>query len=130
MELSWRIARFIDVYDFRRFIGCSPHIQQPAVANAILHRKSYTELLNAAALWLQPAVMNVYVFLHICCNCKVFSISHLPFHSKNEMLKSMWPDGAKRVTSITKRPVTAGTNFKNSIISLVSKLLEKVVAYQ
>ena len=33
-----------------------PHIQQPAAAN--LYRKSYTQLLNAAAFWLQPTVMN------------------------------------------------------------------------
>lgn len=50
----------------------------------------------------------------------------LLYNSKNEMVKSMWPDGAKRVTSITKRPVTAGTNFKNSIIALVEKLASKV----
>ena len=37
-----------------KFIGYSPHIQQPATAN--LYRKSYTQLLNAAAFWLQPAV--------------------------------------------------------------------------
>ena len=36
--------------------GCSHHIQQPAAAK--LYRKSYTLLLNAAAFWLQPAVMN------------------------------------------------------------------------
>ena len=39
---------------------CSLHIQQPAAAN--LYRKCYTLLLNAAAFWLQPAVMNFDVF--------------------------------------------------------------------
>ena len=42
-----------------KFTGCSFHIQQPAAAN--LYRKSYTYMLNAAASWLQPAVMNVDV---------------------------------------------------------------------
>ena len=39
-----------------KLIGCSLHIQQPAAAN--LYRKCYTLLFNAAAFWLQPAVMN------------------------------------------------------------------------
>ena len=43
-----------------KLIGCSLHIQQPATAN--LYRKCYTLLLNAAAFWLQPAVMNFDVF--------------------------------------------------------------------
>ena len=38
----------------------------------------------------------------------------------------MWPDGAKSMTEVTKRPITAGTNFKNSIIQLVEKLASKV----
>ena len=43
-----------------KLIGCSLHIQQPAAAN--LYRKCYTLLLNAAAFWLQPAVINFDVF--------------------------------------------------------------------
>ena len=39
-----------------KFTGCSLHIQQLAAAN--LYRKSYIQVLNAAAFWLQPAVMN------------------------------------------------------------------------
>ena len=39
-----------------KLVGCSLHIQQPAAAN--LYRKCYILLLNAAAFWLQPAVMN------------------------------------------------------------------------
>ena len=38
----------------------------------------------------------------------------------------MWPEGKKSVTEITKRPTTAGTAFKNSIIALVENLLTKV----
>ena len=36
-------------------IGCSLNIQQPAAAN--LYTKCYILLLNAAAFWLQPAVI-------------------------------------------------------------------------
>ena len=43
-----------------KLIGCSLHIQQPAAAN--LYRKYYTLLLDAAAFWLQPAVMHFDVF--------------------------------------------------------------------
>ena len=39
-----------------QFIGLSTHIQQPAAAK--LYRESYTQLLDAAAIWLQPLVMN------------------------------------------------------------------------
>ena len=49
------------------------------------------------------------------------------FCSKNELLQSMWPEGAQSVTNITKRPVTAGTHFKNSIIELVKNLGSKVL---
>ena len=42
-----------------KLIGCSTHIQQPAAAN--LNRDSYTQLIYAAASWLQPVVMNFYV---------------------------------------------------------------------
>jgi len=38
----------------------------------------------------------------------------------------MWPEGAQSVDSVTKRPPTAGTNFKNSIIALVNNLASKV----
>ena len=35
--------------EMSKFIGCSPHIQQPAAAN--LHKKSYTSLLNAFTIF-------------------------------------------------------------------------------
>ena len=38
----------------------------------------------------------------------------------------MFPDGNKEVTAVTKRPESAGTHFKNSIISLVDNLATKV----
>jgi len=41
----------------------------------------------------------------------------------DETLKRMWPDGARSITSVTKRPVTAGMDFKTSIISLVENNL-------
>lgn len=41
----------------------------------------------------------------------------------------MWPEGAQDITKTTKRPQTAGTLFKNSMIELVSALLKKEPFY-
>ena len=49
--------------DTSKFTGSSLHTQQPAAAN--LYRKCYTLLLDAAAFWLQPTVMNFEVFTYL-----------------------------------------------------------------
>lgn len=46
--------------------------------------------------------------------------------SSNPVLKVMWPEGKLRITEVTKRPLTAATLFKNSMISLVENLACKV----
>ncbi|XP_056154272.1 unconventional myosin-Ig [Lampris incognitus] len=46
----------------------------------------------------------------------------LMYNSANPVLKEMWPDGQMSITEVTKRPLTAATLFKNSIIALVDKL--------
>ena len=38
----------------------------------------------------------------------------------------MWPEGAHDITKITKRPLTAGTLFKNSMNELMKILASKV----
>lgn len=48
--------------------------------------------------------------------------------SSDPVLSEMFPDGDKHVTEVTKRPESAGTHFKNSIISLVDNLATKVCA--
>ncbi|XP_046369671.2 unconventional myosin-Id-like [Haliotis rufescens] len=53
----------------------------------------------------------------------------LLFNSDNELLKCMWPEGKLSVTETTKRPITAGTSFKSSIISLVQNLASKEPHY-
>ncbi len=50
----------------------------------------------------------------------------LLYRSENDIISGMWPEGKKDVTEITKRPITAGTSFKTSIIALVENLLTKV----
>ena len=51
----------------------------------------------------------------------------LLFRSKNSILSSMWPEGEKSITSVTRRPLTAGTLFRNSMISLSKLLSSKVI---
>uniref|UniRef100_A0A8C3AU47 Myosin IG n=1 Tax=Cyclopterus lumpus TaxID=8103 RepID=A0A8C3AU47_CYCLU len=46
----------------------------------------------------------------------------LMYNSANQVLKEMWPDGQLSITEVTKRPLTAATLFKNSIVALVDKL--------
>lgn len=43
-------------------------------------------------------------------------------------MKVMWPEGKLSITEVTKRPLTAATLFKNSMISLVEKLASKVTS--
>lgn len=49
----------------------------------------------------------------------------LLYNSKDPNLKQMWPEGAQSQHEITKRPITAATRFKNSIIGLVQNLSTK-----
>uniref|UniRef100_A0A3P8R4L1 Unconventional myosin-Id n=1 Tax=Astatotilapia calliptera TaxID=8154 RepID=A0A3P8R4L1_ASTCA len=53
----------------------------------------------------------------------------LLYNSSNSVLKAMWPEGKLRITEVTKRPLTAATLFKNSMISLVENLASKEPYY-
>lgn len=46
--------------------------------------------------------------------------------STDPVLRAMWPDGEQSITEVTKRPLTAGTLFKNSMVALVENLASKV----
>uniref|UniRef100_A0A7N8X5I7 Unconventional myosin-Id n=1 Tax=Mastacembelus armatus TaxID=205130 RepID=A0A7N8X5I7_9TELE len=50
-------------------------------------------------------------------------------HFANPVLKGMWPEGKLSITEVTKRPLTAATLFKNSMISLVENLASKEPYY-
>nr|XP_051680586.1 unconventional myosin-Id isoform X2 [Oryctolagus cuniculus] len=52
----------------------------------------------------------------------------LMYNSSNPVLKNMWPEGKLSITEVTKRPLTAATLFKNSMIALVDNLASKVTA--
>uniref|UniRef100_A0A8C6TTQ7 Unconventional myosin-Id n=1 Tax=Neogobius melanostomus TaxID=47308 RepID=A0A8C6TTQ7_9GOBI len=53
----------------------------------------------------------------------------LLYNSSNPVLRGMWPEGKLRITEVTKRPLTAATLFKNSMISLVENLASKEPYY-
>lgn len=53
----------------------------------------------------------------------------LLYHSKEQLLAEMWPEGAQDITKTTKRPLTAGTLFQRSMTQLVSTLLSKEPFY-
>jgi myosin-1 len=53
----------------------------------------------------------------------------LLYNSENPVIKEMWPEGSQKVTEVTKRPLTVGTMFRNSIIGLVKNLSSKSPFY-
>ncbi|XP_075413615.1 unconventional myosin-Ig isoform X2 [Tenrec ecaudatus] len=53
----------------------------------------------------------------------------LLYSSTDPTLRAMWPDGQQDITEVTKRPLTAGTLFKNSMVALVENLASKEPFY-
>ncbi|XP_045683574.1 unconventional myosin-Ig [Phyllostomus hastatus] len=53
----------------------------------------------------------------------------LLYNSSDPTLQAMWPDGQQDITEVTKRPLTAGTLFKNSMVALVENLASKEPFY-
>ncbi|XP_041029601.1 unconventional myosin-Id isoform X2 [Carcharodon carcharias] len=53
----------------------------------------------------------------------------LMYNSSNSVLKNMWPEGKLSITEVTKRPLTAATLFKSSMIALVENLASKEPYY-
>ncbi|KAM4874455.1 unconventional myosin-Ig isoform 2-T2 [Thomomys bottae] len=53
----------------------------------------------------------------------------LLYNSTDATLRAMWPDGQQDITEVTKRPLTAGTLFKNSMVALVENLASKEPFY-
>ncbi|CAI5789277.1 unconventional myosin-Ig isoform X1 [Podarcis lilfordi] len=53
----------------------------------------------------------------------------LMYNSADPVLQDMWPEGQQSITEVTKRPLTAATLFKNSIVALVENLASKEPYY-
>lgn len=67
-----------------------------------------------------------------CCSTQASRLSSglghgACLHSTDPTLRAMWPDGQQDITEVTKRPLTAGTLFKNSMVALVENLASKVI---
>ncbi|EJD75473.1 CBR-HUM-5 protein [Loa loa] len=56
-------------------------------------------------------------------------LKRLLYNSNNPVLREIFPDGAKSVTEVNKKPLTAGTVFKNSMYDLVQQLSAKEPHY-
>uniref|UniRef100_A0A1I7YKF9 Myosin motor domain-containing protein n=1 Tax=Steinernema glaseri TaxID=37863 RepID=A0A1I7YKF9_9BILA len=56
-------------------------------------------------------------------------LKRLLYSSESPLLKEMFPDGAKSIHEVNKRPPTAGTLFKNSMSELVKQLASKEPHY-
>ncbi|KAL4002993.1 Myosin head (motor domain) family protein [Acanthocheilonema viteae] len=56
-------------------------------------------------------------------------LKRLLYNSNNPVLREIFPDGAKSVTEVNKKPLTAGTIFKNSMSDLVQQLSAKEPHY-
>ncbi|KAM8967274.1 unconventional myosin-Ig [Pelodytes ibericus] len=53
----------------------------------------------------------------------------LMYNSEDPTLREMWPEGQQSISEVTKRPLTAATLFKNSMICLVENLACKEPYY-
>ncbi|NXU49002.1 MYO1G protein, partial [Turnix velox] len=51
------------------------------------------------------------------------------YNSSDPVIRVMWPDGQQSITEVTKRPLTTGTLFKNSMVALVDNLASKEPYY-
>ncbi|KAF1760604.1 hypothetical protein GCK72_008853 [Caenorhabditis remanei] len=56
-------------------------------------------------------------------------LKRLLYHSKNRLIKSLFPDGSKSMAEVNRRPPTAGFLFKNSMSELVKQLAQKEPHY-
>uniref|UniRef100_A0A8C7F6Y0 Myosin IG n=1 Tax=Oncorhynchus kisutch TaxID=8019 RepID=A0A8C7F6Y0_ONCKI len=74
------------------------------------------------ARWVRTALYSVEGFLDKNKDPLFQDFKRLMFNSSNPVMKEMWPDGQLSITEVTKRPLTAATLFKNSIVALVEKL--------
>ncbi|XP_069680956.1 unconventional myosin ID isoform X2 [Periplaneta americana] len=74
-------------------------------------------------------VYNINGFLDKNKDTLFQDFKRLLFHSSNKIISGMWPEGAMDITKTTKRPQTAGTLFRNSMIALVKTLTSKEPFY-
>ncbi|PSN38767.1 Myosin-IA [Blattella germanica] len=74
-------------------------------------------------------VYNIIGFLDKNKDTLFQDFKRLLYNSSNKIISNMWPEGAMDITKTTKRPLTAGTLFRNSMIALVKTLTSKEPFY-
>jgi len=74
-------------------------------------------------------VYNVNGFLDKNKDTLFQDFKRLLYNSSNKIVSAMWPEGAMDITKTTKRPLTAGTLFRSSMIDLVKILTSKEPFY-
>ncbi|XP_043255294.1 unconventional myosin ID [Colletes gigas] len=74
-------------------------------------------------------IYNVNGFLDKNKDTLFQDFKRLLYKSSNPIISKMWPEGAQNIFKTTKRPLTAGTLFRNSMIALVKNLTSKEPFY-
>ncbi|XP_015183873.1 PREDICTED: myosin-IA [Polistes dominula] len=74
-------------------------------------------------------VYNINGFLDKNKDTLFQDFKRLLYKSNDSIISNMWPEGAQDITKTTKRPLTAGTLFRNSMIALVKNLTSKEPFY-
>ncbi|MCL4146309.1 UNVERIFIED_CONTAM: hypothetical protein GTU68_025870 [Idotea baltica] len=74
-------------------------------------------------------IYNIKGFLEKNKDTLFQDFKRLMYSSKDPVISGMWPEGAQHITMTTKRPQTAGTMFKNSMIALTKNLASKEPYY-
>lgn len=74
-------------------------------------------------------IYNIKGFLEKNKDSLFQDFKRLMYSSSDQTVSGMWPEGATSITATTKRPLTAGTLFKNSMIALVKTLTSKEPYY-
>ncbi|KMQ97753.1 myosin-ia-like isoform x1 protein [Lasius niger] len=74
-------------------------------------------------------VYNINGFLDKNKDTLFQDFKRLLYKSNNSIISKMWPEGAQNILKTTKRPLTAGTMFRNSMIALVKNLTSKEPFY-
>jgi len=74
-------------------------------------------------------VYNINGFLDKNKDTLFQDFKRLLYNSSNKVISAMWPEGAMDITKTTKRPQTAGTLFRSSMIDLVKILTSKEPFY-
>jgi myosin I len=92
-------------------------------------RNGNINFLHIFSHYAGEVVYNVNGFLDKNKDTLFQDFKRLLYNSSNPTVKEMWPEGSMDITKTTKRPLTAGTLFKNSMIALVKNLASKEPYY-